>query len=310
MATREMNPGLGRAGRVRPQLETLEDRCCPSAVGLHVATPVLVVSGSASDSTIIVRDDGRGDVTVTLNGKTKSYTGVQTIDIESKTADDHINYALTNTLKQSETLNLDLGKGNDEVRLDFTKGVSAPKLNVNINGGGGRGDNEVAAVFGNIDNTDLNLNAQLGGGWDHFLAQFKGDLQGHADVNVNVNGGRLVDGVSVQMRGAIGKDASLTVHANDGSGDEILHVDYAGKLLGHLNLQEKAGAGWDWVESNVDLAAGSTGWLTAHEVGGAGSDLMILMVRNGGSLKGLNAVISGVNGNSAVDHTPNVKLVR
>lgn len=313
MLSREMNPGLGRSGRVKPQLECLEDRCCPSATPL---TPhlILTVNPHNATNTVLVSDDGHGDVTATIDGSTRTYHGVQSIAIEATTGNDQIKYTLTNPLIQSEQLTLQLGKGDDQARLDFSKGIESPKAGVTpvvgvkvISGGG---DSDVAAVFGAIDNADLNLTAQLGSGWDHFLAQFKGDLKDHANVNVNVSGGTGVSGVNISAAGAIGANASLNIKAVDGRNDDTLDVNYAGKLSGHLSIQEDAGAGWDWLETNVNLAAGSNGWLAAHEVGGAGADLLILQVRNDGSLKGRSESISHVNDFSAVDHTSKVSVSR
>jgi hypothetical protein len=175
MFSREMNPGLGRSGRVRPQLEILEDRCCPSGVSFH--NHVLTLTGNSTDSTIIVRDGGHGNVTATVvdgNGhrQTLSANGVSTIDFNSQTGDDRIDYALTNTLTTSEQLNLNLGKGDDQVRLDLSKGVKAPKLKINVDGGGGNPD--VVATFGAIDGTDLQLAARLGNSWNHFDSKWGG----------------------------------------------------------------------------------------------------------------------------------------
>ena len=64
MFSREMNPGLGRSGRVRPQLEALEDRCCPSGVSLH--NHILTLTGDATNSTIIVRDGGHGNISAQI----------------------------------------------------------------------------------------------------------------------------------------------------------------------------------------------------------------------------------------------------
>ena len=314
MPSRELNPGLGRAGRVKPQLETLEDRCCPTA---FVQTPHLILTDNLSHVPMSVRDDGAGDLTVAFNGHTTTYHGVQTVNIQSTTADAEISYTLTNTLKRSEQLTLNLGQGNDQVRLDYSKGIASPKagvtpqVGVTINGGGG--DNNVAAVFGAINSADLSLTARLGSGWDHFSAQFRGDLTGNANVNVNVLGGSGASGVNINAAGAITANASLKIKVADGSNDDTSAVNYTGKLSGHLSVLQQAGAGWDWLESNINLAPGSTGWLTAHEAGGAGADLLLLTVHNDGSLHRLanhtlDEAITGVGPNSAVSATANVKV--
>jgi hypothetical protein len=314
MFSREINPGLGRAGRFIPKLEALEERCCPSTASLNSLTHLLTLTGDASSSTVVVRDDGHGDVQVYgLAGATAvhplKYAGVAAIEMNSKTGNDHIDYALTGTLTKAEKLTLNLGKGADQVKLDFSKGVSAPSLGVSINGVGGGGQG-ITALFGAIANTNLSLAAHLGNGANHFTALFNGDLTGIAKVDANVVGGAGVDGISVAANGGIGASARLSVEANGGGGDNTVHVNYSGKLVGALAITEQGVTGWEWIQSNVSLAAGSTGSLVDHLVGGAGRDMLILSVQAPNiHLKSLDATISHVSRLSNVSHTANVKVV-
>lgn len=312
MFSPEMNPGLGRSGRVLPKLETLEDRCCPTTVALNAHTHLLTLTGGAAASTVVVLDDGHGDIQVSgLAGATAAhplkYTGVTGISINSTTGNDVIDYALTGPLTKSEQLTLNLGKGDDQVKLDFTKGVSAPSLNINVNGG--LANQDVTALFGSITNTDLQLAARLGNGLEHFTADFNGALAGNANVGVNVQGGTLSDSINVQANAAIAATAKLSVTTTvDGESDTV-HVGYAGKLAGGLSIQEKAGGGWDWQEADINLASGSTGSLFAHEQGGAGADLLILTVQDVGSrLRSLSATINTGVGRHAVVSTSNVHV--
>jgi hypothetical protein len=306
MFLRETDPGLGRSGRVKPQLESLEDRCCPSTVAFHYH--VLTLTGGSSNSTMVVRDDGHGDVAVTLNGRTTHYAGVQQIDVNSKTGDDTINYALTGRLTTSEQLSLHLGAGSDLVRLDYSRGVAAPNLTINIDGG--VGDQNVTALFGPITNTNLQVNANLRYGFDHFTALFNGDLTGRANVDVDVNGGSGILGVNVQERGAIASTAQMAIDEYLGSNNNTSHVDYTGKLSGRLAINVQGGPQWDWLESTINLTPGSTGTLYDHELGGAGSDLLMLMVHDPGShLRSLSALIDGQGGFNTAVRTPNVRVL-
>jgi hypothetical protein len=314
MLSRETNPGLGRAGRFIPKLEALEERCCPSTVSLNSQTHLLTLTGDSSNSTIVVRDDGRGDVQVYgLAGATaahpRKYTGVTAIEMDSKTGNDHVDYALTAALTKSEKLTLNLGKGADQVKLDFTKGVSAASLGISINGAGGGGQN-VTALFGAITNTNLQLAAHLGDGWNHFTALLNGNLTGSAKADVNVVGGKGTDGISVEAKGGIAASARLSVEANGGAGDNTVHADYTGKLAGALAITEQGGTGWEWMQSTVNLAAGSTGSVVDHLIGGTGRDMLILSVQTPNShLKSLDATISHVSRNSGVSRTSNVRVV-
>jgi hypothetical protein len=161
MFSRELNPGLGRSGRVRPQLEILEDRCCPSGVSLQ--NHVLTLTGDSTNSMMTVRDGGHGNISVEIedghgNWHDLSATGVTTINVNSNGGNDNIEYDLTNTLTSSETWNLNLGKGNDQVHLNFDQKITASSLKINVDGGGGNPD--ILATFGEIDGTNLQLLAR------------------------------------------------------------------------------------------------------------------------------------------------------
>ena len=305
MFSREMNPGLGRSGRVKPRLEALEDRCCPSSVSF--SDHILTLTGGATSSTMVVSDDGHGDVRVTLNGRTTTVRGVNEILINSKTADDTIDYSLTNALTHSEQINLNLGTGSDHVNLNFSKGLEAPSLRLNINGGGG--DQTVSAEFGAITNTDLELNAALGNGWDHLALNFRGGLSGIAKADVKVQGGRGIEGVNVQVNGNIGASAQMNVTEDLGTQNNTSHFNYTGKLSGRLAVTMQGGSSWNWLESHFNLTPGSTGSLMAHELGGPSADLLILMVNDLGShLRSLSAVANGGGGLNSVEATPNVRV--
>ena len=312
MFSPEMNPGLGRSGRVLPKLEALEDRCCPSTVSLNASTHLLTLTGAAAASTVVISDDGHGDIQVVgMAGATAAhplkYTGVTGLSINSTTGNDVINYALTGPLTKSEQLTLNLGKGNDKVKLDFSKGISAPSLKINVTGG--LANQDVTALFGSITNTNLQLAARLGNGLEHFTAQFNGALAGYASVDVNVQGGTLNDAINVQANSAIAATAKLSVETTVAGQSDTVHVGYTGKLAGSLSMQEKAGKGWDWQEEVVNLTSGSTGSLLAHEQGGVGADLLELIVQNAGShLKSLNASINTSVGQHAVSATSNVHV--
>ncbi|HVS35843.1 MAG TPA: hypothetical protein VMS17_09695, partial [Gemmataceae bacterium] len=240
--------------------------------------------------------------------KATNETGVQQILINSTTGNDTINYALTNPLTTSEQLKLKLGSGNDTVKLDFSKGVTAPSLGVSINGGGG--DENVAVDFGAITNTNLQLSANLGDSWGQFNAAFNGPIGGTAKVGVNVQGGPGYQGVNVKINANIAALAQVAVTENLGSQEATTHLNYSGKLDGKLSVQLNGGTSWNWLESHFNLTPGSTGSLFAHEIGGPSADLLILTINNAGSrLKSLDALINGEGGLNSAESTGNVKVL-
>ena len=120
------------------------------------------------------------------------------------------------------------------MKLDFTKGVSAPSLNINVNGG--LANQDVTALFGSITNTDLQLAARLGNGLEHFTADFNGALAGNANVGVNVQGGTLSDSINVQANAAIAATAKLSVD------------DDGGRRIGHRPRRLRGQAGGRFVD--------------------------------------------------------------
>jgi hypothetical protein len=299
----------GRAGRAFLGLENLEDRCCPTTLSLQGHT--LLIKGDSHNDVIAVSDAGNGNVSasITSQGAAKALkaNGVQIIEIQTGTGNDRVDYKLTGPMTTSRDLVVDLGSGFDQASLNFAKGVSAPKLNVTINGG--KGSDEVDVVFGAIKGTDLNFNANLGAGNDHLFAAL-GDVSGAARVTLNVNNGAGFDGTLVEMQGRIGAAAQVAVNVHGGSASDTLHVDYDGQLDGKLDIHVTGGPGDDLVASDVNLAAGSKGDLKDHVDGGAGDDLLVLRVKGAkGKMHSISTKVDGGGGDNVCLHTPGVQVV-
>jgi hypothetical protein len=296
MFTREANPGLGRSGRVMPELEGLEDRCCPSTVALQGS--IFRIIGDNTSNTITVRDAGNGVVTATVrdaNGHqvTRTARNVSEVLISTGNGNDKVDYALTNKLTRAETVAVTLGNGTDNVSLNFAKGAGAVGLNVMVHGGAGNDVSNV--VFGELDGTQLKVTGSPGTGLaDQMTVKFQGPLTGAAHASVAMQAGSGYHGMNVLANGQIGALASLNVNILGGPQGDTSHVDYTGKLLGHLTVNANGGAGADWLESTVNVAAGSTGSLVDHLLGGAGDDLLILRLQGAYShLKLHDAVANG-----------------
>jgi hypothetical protein len=312
MQSREMDPNRGRSGRGVPQLETLEGRCCPSTVMMRGHT--LLITADNANSTISVRDGGHGNVTATVTDgaghrSTLSGRDVTQIQIQARAGQDRIDYQLTGPLTSSEQISLNLGKGQNQVNLDFSRGISAPRLSVSVQDSQ-QGYDDVNAVFGSIRNTQLDFQGHFHDGQNHFQANLNGDVTGSAHVNFDVLGGQLFDGLKLRAHANVEANAQLTLHANGGPGKDTVHVDYWGKVDGKLTVRAEGGQDDDWVESNVWLTPGSKGALDAHVTGGPGHDLLVLKVHDQGSrLKSEKSLVDGGGGDSQAVHTANVRVI-
>jgi hypothetical protein len=313
MLSRETGPNRGRSGRTFLHLEALEDRCCPSGVTYNSSLHQLTLTGTSSSNTFTVRDSGNGTITATVTDAQGHHTtltksGVQKVAIQSATGNDKVNYTLLNRLTASEQISLNLGTGNDTVSLDFSKGVSAPSLSINV--AGDQGADHVNAVFGAIQNTHLNFATHLGSGPSLLYAAFNGALTGTAAVNVSAKANAAYDGIDIEAHGNIAPTASLTITEQGGPGKDTMHANYWGKADGHLTINLTGGAQFDWIESDVYLAAGSSGWVSDKLLGSPQDDLLILRLYDSGThLKSRTAIIDGAGGYNVAVHTPNVQLL-
>jgi hypothetical protein len=298
-----------RTRAFRPRLEILEDRCCPSGISIHGHTMLIV--GGRLGNTVTVTDDGQGNITGSIDGQTASGVSITHVIVRTGRGDNSVNYHLTNPLTHSERLDFEL-RGNDTLGLDFSAGVNAPKLDINVLGG--KKDQDVTATFGTITATHLNLAANLGGGDDSFLTTLAGDLVEGARVALGANGGAGVDATTVNASGInLDPDARLSVDLVGGAGNDTTNFTYSGQLNGRLTVASAGNTGTDTLTSNITAASGSTGKIDALVKGGHGSDNLTLNVTdNSGSggaseLSALVAVIDAGPGDTVV-HTPNVAL--
>src|SRR5207249_788253 len=118
--------------RFVPQLESLENRWCPSGVSIQINNNAMVIHGDTLGDVINITDNGAGGVSATISSSAGTVTGLGTginqIFLNTGSGDDTLNYALTSGLVQNEKLYLDLGRGNDRANFDFSPGISNARL--------------------------------------------------------------------------------------------------------------------------------------------------------------------------------------
>ena len=158
---------------------------------------------------------------------------------------------------------------------------------------------------------DIEFDAFLGDGDDHFYAGVYGDTETSTRLSIKVDGERGADNINVDLLGGIHDGAAIRLDLDGGESNDKISV--LGKspnpIDGDLLLRAAGGDGDDRVEVIIDVAAGSTGRLTgidesspAHVSGGSGSDTLSFVVR-GEEIEGffVNAIIDGDAGRRPVD---------
>jgi hypothetical protein len=299
---------------IRPQVERLEDRTCPSTV--RISGAALVVQGDNADNTVQITDDGQGGVTATVDGQTVTGTGVQQIVVISRGGADDITYQLTGPLTTAKHLVLNTGDGDDVVNLDFAAGATGAAIKVDLNTF--RGDDDVTADFGTLSATSLFFRNNLGDGNDTLDVTLAGGLVGASQARFLVQALKGDDTLGLHATGAVDPAALLDTNIHGGLGNDAIAVDYAGQLGGKFGLTVDGSVGQDTVTATLDAEAGSTGSVRATVRGGTGNDQLTLQVNDlaGGtspgtdSLAALLALLDGGTGRDSAVATPNVKVVR
>jgi hypothetical protein len=309
MTSRQTAANRGRSGRVLPVVELLEDRTCLSTLSLH--GHILTLTGDNTSNTITIHDAGNGNVSASIKtgGATRTFNAhdVQGIVVDSGGGNDSVIYDLTGKMTTSRSIMINLGAGQDQASLDFSQGVSAANLTVQVTGG--KGADHLKAVFGAIHNTHVDFRSMLGVGNDQFNASFNGAITGTAKVDVLGQDGPGFDGLDIGFRSDIGAAAQVAVNVLDGVNSSTAHVDYQGRLDGRLSIHEQAGPGGDLLASDVTLDAGSKGSLSDTLHGARGDDLFVLRLHDhSGKMKSVVASITGGGGDDIAVRAGNVKV--
>ncbi len=272
---------------VKLALDRLEERDAPAA-GVALVGSRLEINGDDAANAIVVTDDGHGGVTATITtgGSVVSGggKGVSKVVINAGGGNDSLDYRLTANRLNAEDLNIDMGAGNDHVRLDLYRGVSGVPLNLNLDLGAGNDSAEV--LFGPVDNADVKVKAALGAGADSLTFVMFNGLSGKSHLALDVAGGGGADRVDVNVMGKIDAGSTLDVHAaNTASADDRFVVRYKGELDGKLNVTiDQAAAGYG-VQGYFALEAASAGKLTTSVDDGHKSYHSSLVVSDHGGLK-------------------------
>jgi hypothetical protein len=249
---------------VKLSLDHLEAREVPATVTLVGSQ--LQVTGDDAANAVVVVDDGHGDVTATITTGATVVSGggkgVSKIVIRGNGGDDTLDYRLTATMLRAEDLDIDMGAGNDRVRMDLYRGISGVPLNLSVAGGAGNDSAEIR--FGTINNANVNVHAALGAGADTFsLIMFSG-LTGNSHMTVDAAGNGGADKVDMNLMGKIDAGATLDIHAaNSADANDRLVVRYKGELDGKLNVTVDQAAVDYGVQGYFALDPASTGKVTA-----------------------------------------------
>ena len=319
-----------RKSSFNPQVETLDNRWCPSClVSTLDGGATLRIEGDKHANVVAIKqDDGASDLEVKCDGVKKNFDSsvITKIVVDLKGGKDQFTFNVAeDTFKYAKTIQVHLGQGNDQALFDTSSDANAPgkfstiKADLNVQVFGNQGNDVVKADFGSVDSANVSFLAQLGQGRDKFFGRFLGDLKGTAHVGLDVRGGSDNDQVSVLAKDDlpnalpgidIDAGASLAVNLKGGAGTDVASFTYDGVLDGHLNLTNDGNGGKDKVSADITLEAGSDGFLDAAVRGRQDNDKLTFLLtdNSAGTAHITQALLDGGPGHDTCVATPNVTV--
>ena len=269
--------------RFRPRLEDLEGRLVPTVTVTPGGGSLSLVATTKQAHSIQIMDDGKGDVSVTADGMSSSFTGISSVSIKGGNKADSVFYMLTGPVTQGVSVTADLKGGTNSfvalVPQDIKAGGS---VGFTVKNSSGTGKDSVAVnVLGAVESGGslaVIVNPSNGSG---------------ASESVNLLGGKKIAGfVMIDLEGTnkndtesvmIGDDIDTTglvmVIERGKPGNDTETISYSGQDKGTLLTQADGGPDKDTISTQILLSTGSSGAVIAGEAGGPGNDQLTLAVR-------------------------------
>jgi hypothetical protein len=186
----------------------------------------MTIIGTSGADAVEVTDDGAGNVTATLNGTTRTATGIRAVAALTLGGDDSIAYSLTGEQSGRRAVVVDAGSGNDTVTLEA--GDVAGQFAFAAYGG--FGDDSLSATVGGVSEGAAAAVA-LDGGWgdDDITGTASGEIDGY--LALSLSGGAGVDTITGEVDVAADSTGVAAALVNGGAGDDDLTLNVTGDGL-------------------------------------------------------------------------------
>lgn len=256
-----------------PAVEVLEDRSVPASLSLRGST--LTVTGDSLGNRVSIRDNGNGDLRVSITGRparTGNFANVRILRLRLSSGNDRVVYIQEGPRTRSLLFETDLGTGSDVFFADVLRPINPSQfLEIVVRDSSFGAENDVIEVQAG---TDV-------------------DIRSGGLLRVDLRAGTGRDRIDFNYRGEI--DGALSVVLDGGSSDD--------RPFGIF-----------FTRATVRAYAGSTGAIMPSLVaGGSGDDhnLFTIVKDDPNDPLAVAAVIDGGAGRRDVGvHTANVLSVR
>jgi hypothetical protein len=203
-----------RSVRFTPRLETLGPRWCPS-VTVQANGPELRIEGNDAADAVVITDNGQGGVTVTADGRTRTFNGISQIRVDTRGGNDTVDYRLTGSTTAQSRVRIDLGGGADTATVRAAGVRLGAEAEVEVNGVGGA---------------------------DTITADYAVEVDSR--FRLRLDGGSGNDTVTANLALAAGSTGAVEALAKGNDGDDRLTLNVTG-ATGSLDAKIDGDAGFD-----------------------------------------------------------------
>ncbi len=250
----------------RPNLESLENRCCPTGLTVRLISDTLYVSGDSTSGIINLNQTVlTGQIQVLDNTTSLGTYTASNISLQTGNAPETVNLTLANHRTLSGNVSLTTGNGADQIFVNGnTLGQIAGNLTINT----GRGADQVS--LGTTSGLMIGGNVMLlGSGSDTFTIEggtlISGNLSATSPTGSfqlgGVGDGGIVNG-SVTINGTGSHNVTVTDNGivarnfQSSTGGGLNQVTIDSPIGGNVNVTERG------TDSNLTLTSGVGGSLT------------------------------------------------
>lgn len=203
----------------------LEDRSCPAGQIL-VFFGTMTVVGDGGANVVSITDTGNGTISATIDGTTKTASGIHAVFVGTGAGNDQINYALTGNQTGARAVSVLAGSGDDQVTMNAANILGLFAFNAF---GADGADTITANVQGVAAKAGLTVAMDGGHGNDSVSATADGKLDGV--MSIGLSGAAGNDHVSGTANIAAGSLGRLFFGVSGGLGDDTLALNVTGAGL-------------------------------------------------------------------------------
>ncbi|MCY2978475.1 MAG: alpha/beta fold hydrolase [Planctomycetota bacterium] len=315
------NPKSSRVTRRPLRLEPLEHRQLMAGLtmNLDLASKTLTINGTAtSDSIAIVQNDASNKLSINAtsgrdapNARTFPSNMVNRLFVQLGAGDDQFTFQTKGDAWNRKEMQLDLGEGDDTVKVGWAEDRSVAFSNLSIVVTGGAGSDAFGARVGRAGfDVATTINADMGSGDDGFVVQALNPGLALSRLTIAAVGGDGDDQLQFFGSELIASRATTNLRFDGQAGDDLLEFFNQGRIDGQLTETLIGGDGNDSI-STAAVDSNGLGRYSLNAEGNAGDDAFAVDIRSAnGKAVFARSVVNGGEGTDTANTPRDTTLQR